>query len=332
MKLRLPDKLRQMFNKGGIDSLVGIALHGKVVRLIKGDLLGSTCRLAVHDQVPVETEDQWPAVIEALIESHKLQNSRCTLVLPSNRYQLLQIDKPSLEEEELAASLAWTVKDLVNVPPEELVADYFHVPPIPMQGPKINVIASSSKTVQPLVDIFTRHKIELFGIVPEEMVMRNVVGYTETGCLLLCQQINEEPNLQIVKKDQVYFARRLRGFARLHDYTAQELVEGMTDSLSLEIQRSMDYYESQLKQAPVKEILLALPTEHQLLIAEQINAHFHVDVKVMDVNSDFADMSEVKQRKENGEEDEKNPFNEQYYPAVAGVLEPLAAVQVYADE
>jgi MSHA biogenesis protein MshI len=310
MKLDLPAKIKQLFGKKTSDFRVGISLHANFVRLVKGKLDGGQWQYHAHEEVAIDSEEQWLSTIVELITSHKLDDACCCVCLPGNRYQLLQIDKPSIPEEELGAALAWTVKDLVNVPTEELVADYFHVPAkIPMQGDKLNVIVTSIKTVRPLVDTFIKHKIDLAGIVPEELVIRNIIGEVDTACLLLSQQKNEEIALQIVKKEQIYFARKLRGFNRIHEYSAQELVDGLTDSLSLEVQRSMDYFESQLKQAPIKEILLALPTEHQTLIAEQIAQHFPIEVKTMQVANPSAILAE--------------PLPEQFFPALGGALEYL---------
>ena len=43
---------------------------------------------------------------------------------------------------------------------------------------------------------------------------------------------------------------------------------GVGDTLSVEVQRSMDYFESQLRQAPVRKIYLSLDSPHQGTIAE----------------------------------------------------------------
>jgi MSHA biogenesis protein MshI len=310
MKLDLPAKIKQLFNKKESAFRVGISLHPNFVRLVKGKFDGKQWQYCDHDEVAVESEEQWRSVIVGLIDTYNLSDASCCLSLPGNRYQLLQIDKPSIPDEELTAALAWAVKDLVNMPAEDLVADYFHLPTkIPMQGDKLNVIVTSIKTVKPLVDLFLKHNIDLTGIVPEEMVIRNIIGSTDSARLLLSQQKNEEIALQIVKKDQIYFARKLRGFNRIHEYSAQELVDGLTDSLSLEVQRSMDYFESQLKQAPIKEILIAMPTEHQTLIAEQIAAHFPIDVNVMQISNSCVTVEQ--------------PLSEQFYPALGGSLEYL---------
>ncbi|MFT5164459.1 MAG: MSHA biogenesis protein MshI [Alteromonadaceae bacterium] len=310
MKLALSGKVKQLFSKKSASFLAGISLHSKFIRLVKGRVSNDAWHYDSHVEVAVDSEEQWVSSVEALIKAHKLTEAGCTLSLPFNRYQLLQIDKPPIPDEELAQALAWSIKDLVTIPQEELIADFFHVAAkIPLQGDKVNVVVTSRKVIMPLIDIFIKNKVELKGIVPEEMLIQNVVGNSDTASLLLSQQANEEVALQIVKKEQLYFARKLRGFNRIHEYTAQELIDGLIDSLSLEVQRSMDYFESQLKQAPIKNILLALPTEHQTLIAEQIAEHFPINVGVMGVTNQQVTIDEL--------------LSEQFYPALGGALEYL---------
>ena len=53
---------------------------------------------------------------------------------------------------------------------------------------------------------------------------------------------------------------------------------GMVDNLSLEIQRSMDYFESQLRQAPIKSIYLIIDTLHQDELASMIKEIIFISV------------------------------------------------------
>jgi MSHA biogenesis protein MshI len=57
----------------------------------------------------------------------------------------------------------------------------------------------------------------------------------------------------IVRSQAIWLARRLRGF--VSKVNEQTDLSQLSDTLGLEIQRSMDFYESQLKQPPLKEIL-----------------------------------------------------------------------------
>lgn len=66
--------------------------------------------------------------------------------------------------------------------------------------------------------------------------------------MLVMHQPGQDLLIQIVRKGVIYFSRRARGFNRLSDITADELQYDVINNLLLELQRSMDYFESQLKQ------------------------------------------------------------------------------------
>ena len=57
----------------------------------------------------------------------------------------------------------------------------------------------------------------------------------------------------IVRSRAIWLSRRLRGFVNKANGNVD--LSQLSDTLGLEIQRSMDFYESQLKQPPLKEIL-----------------------------------------------------------------------------
>lgn len=312
MKLDLPINLTRLFGPKTLGFRVGLSLHAKFIRLVKGKMVGQQWQYVCHDEVEIDAEEQWAFAIGELITKHQLNDASCCIVLPGNRYQMLQIDKPAIPDAELGGALAWAIKDLVNVPGEDIVADFFHLPvKSPGQGEKINVIVSSAKTLRPIIEVFHQRKVKLDGIVPEELVIRNVIDTDEHASLTLTQQKNEEMILQIIKGEELYIARKLRGFNRIHQYSIEELEQGLIDNLYLEIQRSMDFFGSQLKQSPVKNVLLALPCEHQGMIVEQLNQLFNVNVGplLMDRKSVLLDES----------------LSEQFFPAIGGALEYLSA-------
>jgi len=55
---------------------------------------------------------------------------------------------------------------------------------------------------------------------------------------------------------------------------------GVIDALSLEIQRSTDYFERQLKQAPIKAIEILLPVEQEAFLARKLAENTNVEVKL----------------------------------------------------
>jgi MSHA biogenesis protein MshI len=77
----------------------------------------------------------------------------------------------------------------------------------------------------------------------------------------------------------LFFSRRLRGYENLANFSQEELELGVVDNLSLEIQRSMDYFESQLRQAPVKKVYISLNTIHEDALADMLKQVIFISVE-----------------------------------------------------
>lgn len=179
-----------------------------------------------------------------------------TLILPPTMYQIVQLEKPALAEQELLAALPWQVKDLTDIALDDLVLDYIDLPAAPGQSAKINVVVAAKSQLQELVAIVNRYKLNLQQILIEEWLIHELLECGDHAALVLMHQPNQDVLLQVIRQGQLQFSRRLRGFSRLHQYTQSELQQGVFDNLLLEIQRSMDYIESQLKLPPVRSIHL----------------------------------------------------------------------------
>jgi MSHA biogenesis protein MshI len=180
-------------------------------------------------------------------------------VIAPSQYQIVQVDKPEVPEEEMLSALKWQVKELVTIPPEDMILDYFSGPVLAGGSEKLNVVCSQKSVLKVLVEALDDSDINLKTISTEEFAFASLVPFQEQALMLVCQQPNEEIVILIVKLGRIYFHRRLRGYAQLGAKTMEELSFGAVDSLSLEIQRSSDYFERQLKQAPIKEIQVILP-------------------------------------------------------------------------
>ena len=221
--------------------------------------------------------DLFSAIADCLQQFNKYQG-QSSVVLPSHMYQLVQMDKPQLSELEIQQSLPWTVKDLVTISPTDIVADYIDNPI--KQGPleKISVFVSNRSLISPLIDVVNQSDAPLALLTCEEMIIASLVGQQSAANLIVCQEVAQEPSLLIVRDGCVLFSRRLRGFSRLSDMSLEDLAHGMLDSLSLEVQRSIDFFESQLKQPPLKSILIRLPSACLSDIVAQLGQYFPVKV------------------------------------------------------
>ena len=184
--------------------------------------------------------------------------SRLRVVLAPDFYQLVQLDKPNLTEAEMLQALPWQVKDLLTIAPEDIVADYIDLPAAAGAHSKINVVAASFNWLTALVQQIDQAGVTLLSVEPEEWLAARLIAPASQATMLVVHQPEQELLIQIVRDGDLYFSRRTRGFADLHKKAAAELNDGTLDRLQLELQRSLDYFESQLKQAPVRDIRLLI--------------------------------------------------------------------------
>ncbi|WP_052749078.1 hypothetical protein [Arsukibacterium ikkense] len=238
----------------GQNSAAGVAVLHIREHEIQLLLQPASGKMATAQIQPVKQGNWQLAVQHALVHVSKAMS--LTVIIPPSMYQIVQLEKPALTEQELRAALPWQVKDMTDIALEELVLDYIDLPAAPGQPAKINVVVAVKSQLQELVAIVSRDKLNLQQILIEEWLIHALLEYGDHAALVLMHQPEQDVLLQVIRQGQLQFSRRLRGFNRLHQYSEPELQQGVFDNLLLEIQRSMDYIESQLKLPPVRSIHL----------------------------------------------------------------------------
>lgn len=249
--------LRKMIKRlrpaaGNSDTVAAIYLATESIRLLI--LQGGELK---QSQAFSYKTDNWQESLQAALRSVP---AGCTLhlVLSAERYQLVQLDKPALAEPELLQALPWQIKDLVTIAPEDMVLDYIDLPVSNTQQAKINVVVCSYAWLKQLTTVVDTAGFTVSSIQPEEWLLSQMLPVSAQASMLVVHQPEQEMLIQIIRDGQLYFSRRTRGFSHLHLNSEAELREGTLDRLLLELQRSMDYFESQLKQAPVRDIIVLM--------------------------------------------------------------------------
>jgi MSHA biogenesis protein MshI len=253
---------------------VGIAFSGESVLLCVLEKKGNEIEWVLDASF---SHSNWSTQLADYVQRHKLNNTDCYVSLTSHWYQLLQADQPQVEENEIYASLAWPLKDLLP-PNVDYVYDFMN-PPAQVAGQsKLSVVAIPHKDIDSISKGIYNAQLNLKGISIEETASVELTPQSSDAVMSLVQEHGEEIVLNIVKNNQLYFTRRLKGFENLGSYSANELSMGITESLCVQIQRSMDYFESQLRQPPVKKVLLKLDTTLTDTLAEQIQDNMGLPV------------------------------------------------------
>ncbi|WP_114326193.1 hypothetical protein [Candidatus Colwellia aromaticivorans] len=278
--------INNIFSKKQSDQLVGISIQQESITL---------CSLP--SLVATTPDESTPA--SGTIFKHKKVNQlgfsqaitdlqtelaftgKCHIVLSAEQSQIVQVDKPNVPSAEINAALKWQVKDLVNISPDNMVLDYFDGPLLAGGKEKINVVCAPINELKQIVAVTNTEGAEVASITTVEFAFANLLATQSDACLLVCQQPNEEIVLLIVKQGKLYFHRRLRGFKQIANKTEDELAMTVIDNLALEVQRSSDFFERQLKQAPIKKIKVLLPMENEGFLARKLAENSHTPVTLL---------------------------------------------------
>lgn len=220
------------------------------------------------------------------VEAHRLAGAPTTLVLAPRDYQLLLMEAPAVEGDEVIPALRWKVKDLIDFPVEEAVLDYFPVPEEAYRGKgMIYTVVMRRERVVALRDMITDSGLELAAIDIPELAMRNLArAFTDDQDGLAFLDLNPGGStLNLSREGTLYLTRHLNTQLR-EDAIGTDEWAGVKDRLVLEIQRSLDYFEGQMGLPQINRLVLAPRMADSQALIDELNGAMMVPVELMDLN------------------------------------------------
>lgn len=192
------------------------------------------------------------AALRKLVEEHGLRGAEVNLVLHPADYQLLLLDCPDVPEEELRDAMRWRLKDLINQPLESQVTDLIPLPADAYRGrSRMAYCAVLDKSrMEAAARLVRQAGLRLRSIDITEMAFRNLglLAGAEGINLALLRLRSSEGLVSVQNGDELYMARRIeQGIEHAGDNYA---------AVTLEVQRSLDYFESQLGKGYISRLLL----------------------------------------------------------------------------
>lgn len=197
-----------------------------------------------------------------LVADQKVSGMMCHVALPFDQYKVYPVDKPEVEDAELADAVRWKIKDLLDFELDDAVSDVYSFPSDALRGrpEQVNVVVCRKAIVKNVVDLIAESELELACIDIGDMALRNIAlthaGESERAVALLYLR-KGAGYMAFVKNQQLYLSRHFEFSLEALGDPAQQ--ESVLQYLALEIQRSFDYFESQLGQIPPQELVLFGP-------------------------------------------------------------------------
>jgi len=237
-------------------------------------------------------DSNWPDHAASPIADMQLEGVPASAVLGANAYQLQLVEMPNVPADEMLAAVRWRIKDLIDYPVDEAVVEILEMPrhANPGHAPIAYAVVTRRANVQQQIDLMKQTDLHLDVIDIPELCIRNIavmLPHDAAGAAFL-HFAEDCGYLTITREGVLYLTRHLEtgrralAAASSDAFALQERIAG----IALELQRSLDYYESHYDCRPVTEVTLG-PGADLDGLPDALSEHLGLTVKQIDLNALF---------------------------------------------
>lgn len=243
---------------------------------------------------PLEPGQSERDLLADISGEYKLDRYVCVSLVELGDYSLLMVEAPDVQPEELRAAVRWRIKDLIDFHIDDAVIDVFEVPDTKATGKNkmMYAVVARSDAVKRQIDELEGAGINLSVIDIPELALRNIASLLpeDAGGVGLVYIQEDRGLITITRQSTLYLSRRIeKGTNALPDTVMHagdpDVMEPWLDSIIIEIQRSLDYYESHFAQPQVSSLVLTPLPREVPGIAEYITKNLEIPTRILEINS-----------------------------------------------
>jgi len=204
-----------------------------------GDIIRSEFVAAAGQEAQVEALKEW-------VNDNNLQKTPCNCLVANDDCDIYQVERPEVEDSEMVQALTWKIKDLINYDVSHAVVDSY---PMPVSSKnkqqQVGVVAAREAVISSYVESIKATTLDLNTLDVHELVRSNleVVQQSAEQSLALLTLTAGNGLLSVYHDTDLYVSREFPiGIDQLELASSED--ESTFDALLLEIQRSLDYFES----------------------------------------------------------------------------------------
>ena len=248
------------------------------------------------------------ATLTRLRRELHLDRYRCTTLLKSGDYQIIQVEAPSVLPNELKNAVRWRIKDMIDFPVDEATVDAVSIPTVEAaagRAAQMIAVAARNQVIAGVVKPFNDADIPLEFIDVPEFAQRNIARFLEPegrGVALLSLD-DRGGLLTFTSGGELYQHRRidvtlasLRG-ASPEGGDGAEIrmeLEGPYERLATELQRSLDHFDRQFPRVAVAKLVLSpVPGADKLRTYLGSRLELPVELLYLSEVMDFPDIVEL---------------------------------------
>jgi len=256
-----------------------------------------TGTLEVAECLYLSDSEDLEQLIGQCVEKHELSKMECNVVLSSNDYQLLLVERPEVAEAELREAVKWKVKDLIQEPIESVVLDTFELPKDASKGKDmLYVVVVPLVKIQSLIDLVKESELTLKVIDIEVLALRNIISLKKLERASAVVRLAEKSgDVSIFRDNKLYLSRHFN-----LNYSGGLLDDLPAADLALEVQRSFDYFERQMGQVPPSTLFICGEGVGPEKITEELQRSVAAKVEYLDLSVELAPNSQGEEEIDQG--------------------------------
>jgi MSHA biogenesis protein MshI len=240
----------------------------------------------IHPAIEIRAEH----VLAAFLNGKVLAHAAVSGVIDTNDYQLVQVEAPEVPAAELVAAVRWKLREVINFPVTEAVIDVFDTPQSPLrsQSKTLSAVAARSSAVQRITELVAPRARGFDVLDIPELCLRNLsvlLPQDAKGVALLALS-DKFAQLILTHQGVLYLTRRIELRPPMDmrlDSTDNAATAGSgidAAALALELQRSLDYYESFFDQPPIADLVLAPGDARAKQLAAELAAEISLNIEL----------------------------------------------------
>lgn len=278
------ERLFSLFKKAATAGLTAIDISARGLTVVRASrAAGRRPQISVCEYRPFSDAEPRDRVVARAASEYDLKRVRCTTTLDGAEYKLLVTEAPDVPADELKAAVRWRVKDLIDFHINDATIDVFDLPGGgPAKTRSMYAVVARNDAIKRRVDLLTNAGVNLDVIDIPELAQRNVAALLpEDAAGVVFLALRERDGLITVSKQgEIYLTRNLD--VGLDAFAHADIV-AQYDRIALEVQRSLDYFDSHFRQAPIAHLAIA-PAEGEVHgLVEYLNGNLNVRAASVDL-------------------------------------------------
>jgi MSHA biogenesis protein MshI len=205
----------------------------------------------------------------------------------------MMVEAPDVPPSEMKNAMRWRIKDLIDFHIDDAIIDVFEIPgQVSGRAKLMYAVAARSTNIRSIVDAAEKAGLQLESIDIPELALRNITALLEedvAGVAML--YLTPQGGVITLSRQSVLYLSRNLDFNMADIFsqsTGEELDSAagqLLDSIVLQTQRSLDYYESHFSQPPITNMVVApMPGEIPGMVTYLANG-LGISVRSLDLTS-----------------------------------------------